>query len=95
MDQGLPVGVAHNVAPGDFFFTPRRREAAAQGLTPSFDLLPSPVGLQAISRRRPLMGYLGCALSQNPCNIFGNGDRDDGNRDGNSYLLDYGHAETR
>lgn len=38
-------------------------------------------------------GYLGRALSQNPCNILGNGDRDDGDHDGNSYLLDDGHAE--
>jgi hypothetical protein len=36
---------------------------------------------------------LGRALSQNPCNVFGNGNRDDGNCDGNSYLLDDGHAE--
>jgi hypothetical protein len=36
-------------------------------------------------------GQLG--LSQNPCNVFGNGDRDDGDCDGNSYLFDDGHIE--
>jgi transposase len=37
---------------------------------------------------------LGCALSQNPCNVFGNGNGDDGDCDGNSYLFDDGHAES-
>src|SRR6516165_11278491 len=93
MDQGLPVGVTHNIAFGDFFFTPRRREAAAHRLTPSFDLLPSPVGSRRSRDEGRSWGYLGRALSQNPCNIFGNCDRDDGDRDGNSYLLDDGHAK--
>jgi hypothetical protein len=37
--------------------------------------------------------YLGRALSQNPCDVFGNGNRDDGNCDGNSYLFYDDHTE--
>jgi hypothetical protein len=54
-------------------------------MTPSFDLLPSAVG-----GSRALLGR---ALSQNPRNVFGEGDRDDGDCDGNSHLFYDGHAE--
>ena len=39
---------------------------------------------------------MGLSMSavQNPCDVFGNGDRDDGEREGKKYLPDDNHAET-
>jgi hypothetical protein len=76
-----------------FFFHAKVQGSGGSWIDPSFDLLPSAVGLQAVSRRRPFMGLPRARSIPNPCNVFGNGNRDDGHCDGNSYLLDDGHAE--
>jgi hypothetical protein len=93
MDKGLPVGVAHNV-PRRLFLHVRAQGSGDSWIDSKFRLASIRSGGSRPSHDEGRSwGSLGRALSQNPCDVFGNGNRDDGNCDGNSYLLDDGHAE--
>jgi hypothetical protein len=61
----------------------RQAENAANGLAP----LTRPLTTKAF------MGLSRHALSQSPCNVLGNDDSRDGERDGKNDLFDDGHAE--